>query len=296
MFTKLFFSGSVILALGLAAVLSLAGGVAGTLPCPVETSPEELVLRYKFPAGQLLRYQVTGETREITEVMGRTNETVVTSRKTQSFLGKDQKDGRHVLDATLDDWTMTILTSQGSLSPDLKSVKGKSFEMVLSPLGREVDVSGAESITFEIAGNTGNLAAGFKIFFPDLPDHAVKIGDSWPSSFVIEDQGGASSRRSEIRSENTFEAIETVDGMECARITSKLAGTISGKGNQQGLDLLFSGTIQGKDVWYFAPKEGIFVKSTSEVENEVTITVGGGQNMTVPMTQKQKSEVKWTGR
>ena len=286
----------VVVPVGIAVVLLLSGGVAGTPVRAAQTSQEPLVLRYAFPAGQLLRYQATSELRETTEVMGRTNETVITSQRTQSLAGKGQKDGQHVLGVTIDDWTMTILTSQGNLSPDLKSVKGRSFDMVVSPLGQEVDVSGAESITFEIAGNASNVAASFKLFFPDLPDKPVRIGDSWPSQFVIGDEKAASGRRSEVRSENTVDAFETVDGRACVRITSKLSGTVSGKGTQQGLDLVFAGTIRGTDVWYFAPKEGVFVKSTSEAVTEGTITVSGPQKMTIPMTQAQKSEAKLIGR
>jgi len=296
MITKRFSNGRPVLTVGLAAVVFFAGGAARTLPRVAVTSPEELVLRYKMLAGQVLRYQDAGETRETTEVMGQTNETVATSKKTQSFLGKGQKEGNHLLGVTIDDWTLTILSMQGNLSPDLKSVQGKSFDMVLSPLGVEVDVSGAESLTFEMAGGTQNVASGFKIFFPDLPDKPVKIGDSWPSSFVIENKSGTSVRRVEIQSVNTFEGLDTVDGMECARITSKQTGSISGTGNQQGLDLLFAGTIKGTDVWYFAPKEGIYVKSISDVVSETTITVSGAQAMTVPTTQKQKGEIKLVSR
>jgi len=296
MITKRFSNGRPVLTVGLAAVLFFTGGAAGTLPRVAVTSPEELVLRYKMPAGQVLRYQDTGETRETTEVMGQTNETVATGKKTQSFLGKGQKDGNHLLGVNIDDWTLTIFSGQGDLSPDLKSVQGKSFDMVLSPLGVEVDVSGAESLTFMMAGSTQNVASGFKVFFPDLPDKPVKIGDSWPSSFVIENKSGPSIRRVEIQSANTFEGLETVDGIECARITSKQTGNISGTGSQQGLELLFAGTVKGTDVWYFAPKEGIFVKSTSDVVSEMTITVSGAQSMTVPTTQKRKGEVKLVGR
>jgi hypothetical protein len=83
--------------------------------------------------------------------------------------------------------------------------------------------------------------------------------------------------------------------MECARITSKQTGSISGTGSQQGLELLFAGTVKGTDVWYFAPKEGIFVKSISDVVSEIIITVSGAQAMTVPTTQKRKGEVKLVG-
>lgn len=285
------------------AILVLAGCAARTATPSVGGAPAApamgltgLVLEYKMPAGLILRYRDAGKTVETTNVMGRSSETVVTNAGHQSFRAKGLKGTDHILSVTIDDAVMTIISPQGDLSPDLSSIRGKGFDMVLSPKGVEVDVSAAESLTFQIAGDVRNLASGFKIFFPDLPDKPVNLGDSWPASFVIEDKAGTMSRRNEIQMVNTFEAIETVDGMECLRIVSKLTGAVSGKGSQQGVDLLITGTTKGTDIWYFAPKEGRFVKSTSEAVSELTIAVTGPQSVTIPMTQKRTSEVKLVDR
>jgi hypothetical protein len=182
------------------------------------------------------------------------------------------------------------------MSPDLKPVVGKSLDMVLSPLGAEVDVTGAEAITYELAGNPRSAATFLKVFFPDLPANPVKVGDSWPSSYVIEEKSGPTSVRMEFQSLNTLEGWETVDGMECARITAKVTGTISGTGKQQGFDTSTDGTAKGKDVWYFAVKEGIYVKATSELAAEMTTSLTGAQSMTIPSTQTRTGEVKLVGR
>jgi hypothetical protein len=168
--------------------------------------------------------------------------------------------------------------------------------MVLSPLGQEGEISGAEAITYELAGSPRSAATFFKVFFPDLPDKAVKIGDSWPSSFTIEEKTGPTSMRLEFQSLNTFEGWETVDGLECARITAKVTGTMSGMGKQQGMDTSTDGTSKGKDVWYFAVKEGIFVKMMSELTSEMTTSLTGAQSMTIPTTQIRTGEVKLVGR
>jgi len=270
----------------------LAGGVQAA----PATGPAGIVLKYKMPAGLILRYQDAGKTVESTNVMGQSSETVATNSGLQSFQAKGLKGSDYILSVTIDDAAMSIISPQGDLSPDLSSIRGKGFDMVLSPKGVEVDVSAAESLTFQIAGIVRNLASGFKIFFPDLPDKPVKLGDSWPTSLVIDDKAGTMNRRNEIQIVNTFEAIETVDGMECVRIVSKLTGAVSGKGGQQGADLLITGTTKGTDIWYFAPKEGRFVKSTSEAVSELTIAVTGPHSVTIPMTQKRTSEVKLVSR
>jgi len=301
---KRFLAGRLALAAGTAAILILAGCASRTpkpsVPeapaVPAKTPPAGIILEYKMPAGQILRYQDHSETLEASDVMGQSIESKINSTSICSFQAKGRKEQNHLLGVTIDDMSLTINSPRGDLSPDMSPVKGKSFDMVLSPIGTEVDVSGAESITYQFVTGPRNVAAGFKTFFPDLPGKPVKVGDSWPSSFAIDEKSGATNMHIEFQAVNTLEGFENVDGMECARVSSKVTGTVSGTGSQQGADLLFKGTLKGGDIWHFAPKEGLFVKSTSEVVSEMTISVSGPQTMTIPTTQTRKSEVKLAGR
>jgi hypothetical protein len=278
-----------------AAALILAGCAAKT--AVVESAPAPgIVLQYKMPAGQVLRYSEVGEVKESGEVMGQTIESVTKAESAFSFRAKGAKEGNHLLEATIENMTIQIRSMQGELSPDLTPVIGKSFDMVLSPLGTEVDVSGAESIQYEFMGSTRNLASGFKIFFPDLPEKPVEIGDTWPSNFTIADKNETTDIRIEMQGVCTLDGFETVDGMECARIKSEYTGTIQGTGNQQGAELYFSGNAKGSDIWHFAVKEGLYVKSASDVVNELVIDVVGPQNLTIPTTQTRKGEVVLVSR
>jgi len=285
-------------AAGAAAVLVLAGCVAHT-PAPKvagmsvapKTKPAGVVLEYKMPAGRVLRYQSKEEMSQTTEAMGQKIETVATSTSSYAFQSKGLKDKNLLLGVTIEDMVMNMSNIQGDMSPDLKSVKGKSFDMVLSPLGAEVDVSGAESITYDFATGTRSVANNFKVFFPDLPGKSVKVGDSWPSNSAIDEKVGPADMRLDFQSVNTLEGFETIDGLECARIRARVTGTISGTGNQQGLEMLFGGTHQGTDIWYFAVQEGLFIKSTSDLTTDMTISISGAQAMTIPAKQTRKSEV-----
>lgn len=288
----------ILLGLGVAAVLALAGcavnatgpKVAGTAVAP-EPAPAGVVLEYKMPAGRVLRYQIKEDMTQKTEAMGQSIESVSTGTATYAFQSKGRKDRDLLLGVTIEDKTMSMTSIQGDMSPDMKSVKGKSFDMVLSPLGAEVDVSGAEAITYDFAAGTRSVVNDFKIFFPDLPGKPLKVGDSWPSSFAIAEKVGPADMRLDFQLVNSLEGFETVDGLECARIKANVTGTISGTGSQQGLEMIFGGTHQGTDVWYFAVKEGFFVKSTSELTTDATISISGPQNMTLPSKSTRKSEV-----
>jgi hypothetical protein len=295
---RAFFFGSAAVVL-----LILTGGCAstsGTRPTEAQAVPDArasgIVLEYKMPAGQVLKYQENSEMQQVSDIMGQSVKNTITSSGSYTFLAKGRKEKNFLLGVTIDDTSMGVTTPRGNMSPDLTSVKGKSFDMVLSPLGMEVDVSGAEAITYEFVTGKRNVASSFKIFFPVLPEKPVKVGDSWPSSYVVDEKSGEAGVRLEFRSVNTLERWETVDGMECARISAEVTGTVSGTGKQQGMDVSTEGTLKGKDVWYFAVKEGIFVKATSEVTTETTTSLTGAQTMTIPATQTRTGEVKLIGR
>jgi hypothetical protein len=289
----------------LAAVLILAGcaaksqapvvtAAAAKAPA-VKAAPAGVVLEYKMPEGRVLSYQNTGEAVEATDMMGQSVESHTTSSEAFTLRAKGRNKGDFLMGVTVDGMSMTMTGPQGDMSPDMTSLVGKTFDMVLSPLGQEVDVSGAEALTYQAATGTRNLAATFKLFFPDLPGKPLKVGDSWPSSAEAGEKTGAIELRLAFQNVNHFEGLETVDGVECARIRTKVTATINGTGNQQGMDMVFSGTGTGTDLWYFAVKDGIYVKSTGELKMDMSITVSA-MGMTIPVTTNRKGTVQLIAR
>lgn len=280
-----------------AVVLILAAGAA--LPASTSAAPQGAAkavnLEYKLASGKAWTYENSSDEAQIMEVQGQSMNTETKGTGKFTFKSKGLKDKNLLLGVSIDDMAISVTGVQGDMSPNLTAIKGKGFDMVLSPAGQELDVSGAEAITYDIAGETRNLSSGFKTFFPDLPGKPVKIGDTWPSSSGIEEKTGSMNIRVDLQNVHTLEGFETVDGMECARISTQVTGTITGTGNQNGADLTFSGTTKGKDVWYFAIKEGLLVKQTSESTSDMSIDVPAA-GMTIPMTQTSKGEVKLTAR
>lgn len=281
----------------LAAAVILVLAAAGSLATAVEPQAKPgkaVVLEYKMPAGRTLVYQAKTDQAQVMEIQGQTMDTQTANTSTMTFKSKGPKDKNLLLGVTIDNIAITVASSmQGDLSPNMDSLKGKSFDMVLSPLGAEVDVTGAEALTYDISGESGNLSSGFKTFFPDLAGKPVKAGDTWPSTSSVDEKTGSVNIHIDLQNVNTLEGFETVDGMECAKISSQVTGTVTGTGNQGGMDLTFSGTTKGKDIWYFAVKEGLLVKTTSDSTSEMSIDVSAA-GMTIPMTQTIKGEVTLT--
>lgn len=279
-----------------AVLLVLAAGAALATPsAPRSGGQAAVVLEYKMPANRALTYQISAEESQVLDIMGQIQESSVATVSHFTFKAKGKKDKDLLLGVTVDDISMSVTGPQGDMSPDMSSVKGKSFDMVLSPLGNEIDVSGAETISYALQGEVRNLSSGFKGLFPDLPGKPVKIGDTWPASVSVEEKMTSMTIRTDVEYVHKLDGIELIDGVECARVVSTVSGSISGSGSQMGQDMTFTGTVKGQDTWFFAIKDGTYVKATSEATSEVSIDLPAA-GASLPMTVKSKTELKLTGK
>jgi hypothetical protein len=213
------------------------------------------------------------------------------AESTYSVLSMGQKDGNLQLEVTIDNLSIHTKSPQREFSPDLASVVGKRFVMVLSPLGEELDVSGAESIEYTGPAGKRNLASRFQTVFPDASVQPVKVGNSWTTQDAIVEKGETGMITIRFQNAHTFAGIETVEGLECARIQAKVSGDVEGDGSQGGATYTVKGRYQGVDTWYFAYKEGILVKLLSSGTIDATIDVTSPQNITIPTKQELESEI-----
>jgi hypothetical protein len=274
-----------ILALFVLAGFAIQNVTAGAKPQAAVT------LAYKFPEGKTLTYQTTSTQTQNLDVMGQAVSTDSNSAIEFTLQPKGLKEGQYQLGVTVNSFKVEAQSPQGDMTADASSVVGKSFDMILSRLGKEIDTSGASAIRYSmgIAG-TRDLAASFQAFFPDLPEKSVKIGDSWPSEDSVTQKSDAGDIHINFNNVNTPEGFETVDGLECLRIKSAVTGKMTGNLEQQGMGLLFDAKIDGTQTWYFAVKEGVLVKTETKATIGGVITAGDPANITIPMTGEMRSE------
>lgn len=250
-----------------------------------------LILTYRIPEKQALNYRFSSDQTQDVEVMG---QTVTTENRMSigfSVLSKGLRDNGQLLGVRIESMKVDVKSLQGPLSLDMSAVMGKSFDMTISNLGKELDLSGAASIQYDM-GPSGkrNLASNFQAFFPDLPGRAIKMGESWTAEDLITDKTDSVEIRIRLKNEHKLDGYETVAGLECVRIKTAVTGTLEGKGEEQGMGLSFKGDIKGTDTWYFAYKEGLYVRQVSTASVEGSIETSGFQSMTIPLTQKMNME------
>ena len=276
----------VFLAIGL-----LAGCAAKE--APVYGDPQTgVILQYRMPEGQVLKYDSWGETHQVSDVMGQTIETDISSSMAFTIESKGQEENNHQLTITIDGMSLKVQSTTGELEPDMSTVIGKSFDMVFSSLGKEVELIGADAIEYDLGPEgTRNISTGFQDIFPNLAGRAVKIGDTWPDESTITEKSDTGDTTIHVTGTNTVVGFETVDGMECVKLTAEGSGTIESRGEQQGMELVTTGEIKGTATWFFAYKEGIFVKQINEGTVEGIIDVPS-QGVQIPYTRESTAEIK----
>jgi hypothetical protein len=270
----------------------ILAGCAAKLP--IWGDPQTgLILQYRMAKDQIQKYQLTINQTQDAEVMGQQMKTENKIKIAFIVKSKGLKEKNQQFGITIDSMSININGPQGEVTPDMSTVDGKSFDMTISGLGKEMDFSGAESIQYDL-GQAGkrDLASNFQAIFPDLAGKPVKIGDTWKSQDAITEKVGDGEIKISLESLNTMAGFETVDGLECAKITAKITGTLEGGGKQMGADLAFTGKIEGTETWHFAYKEGFFVNQVANILTKGTVSVSGPQEISIPMVQNMRVETK----
>ena len=251
---------------------------------------------YKLDKGQVLQYNSTADQIMSLEAMGQTMEITTDMIFKYTLLGTGINEEKNLVGKlTIDDMSMKTISFQGNTNPDVSKLLGKSFDLTFSPLGKELDFAGIEDLKIDL-GPTGGGVQSIKRFFKDilsdLPDKPVKIGESWEVKDEQTEPQGTMDVKSITTAVHTLEGYETVDGFECLKIVTKATGSLQGSGEQGGGQIDMEGDVETETIWYFAYKIGVFVKAVSDIFVEGTIAISGAQDMTLPMTQEAKSEVK----
>ncbi len=258
---------------------------------PLAESPETgLTLLYRLPPETGLYYVSESDIVQSVDFQGQAMVADIKQVMTFNLKPVSASEGRLTLEIIIDTLGLDTKSTMMNVSADVSNVLGKRFNMDLSDKGNELDVSGAEPIEYSIP-QTGNrsIALNFQTFFPDLPEQKIKIGDRWSETDTINEVSETEEVVLVLQSYNTFEGIESVGGYECVKVVSKLNGPRNATQNAQGMTITSKGEVEGVMTWYFAYKEGLYVKSVTESVDSSTVSISGGQSFTFPMTQNMKS-------
>jgi hypothetical protein len=276
------------LALVLLAGCAARKGAPGAPGAPAAGAAAKL--EYHFPPGKPVTYTSTEDMTQTMQVMNQYMNTESKKSLTFTITPGEVKNGKQALSIRVDSLSLSLTTPQGDFTADASQTVGKSFDMALTAVGEELDITGAELVQYSM-GPAGqrDVKSDFQSIFPNLAGKPVKIGDTWTVSDTTDVDEGGMKLTIITDNVNTFAGYEDVDGIQCARITTTSKGTVKGGGEQQGMKVTIDSTLDGNDIWFFAADRGLLAKITGDVAMAGTVQVGGAQGMSIPMKQQMKT-------
>jgi hypothetical protein len=187
------------------------------------------------------------------------------------------------LEIKIDTMAQNVESPQGSAGGPVNDVKGKVFNIIISPSGKIIDLSGASKVVYTIEGSgESNMNQSFLSYFPVLPKNSVQPGDTWTTNDTIDSKSQSNSVWMPVAAAFKYEGLEKINGIDCAKITATLTGTRKMTTQSQGMEIHTSGPFTGTQTLFFAVNEGYFVKQTvvSKMTGNIEIP---DQNMSFPV-------------
>jgi len=253
---------------------------------------DPIKLSYTFNDGKSISYLYSTAVTQNMDVNGQTINVLNNIDLAFSAKMTGKSDQNLKVQITIDSLSTKVESMQGTSGGKIKDVAGKSFNMIVSPLGKEIDVAEAEKLEYSVDGTQqSNLSQFFTHIFADLPENAIKVGDTWTKNDTITNKTSTSNTKQIVKSTNKFEGLEQVNGMECAKISSAVTGTLESTVQNNGMDILITGPVQGTVTIYFAVSKGYLVKQEVLTKMTGTVEITGAQNMSFPITMETSNKI-----
>jgi hypothetical protein len=271
----------------------LLSGICSLVLSQTSSGPVKLV--YNFPADKAIRYLSTSTMAQIMDIQGQSMQVDVNSAFGCFVKSAGNQDNDLKIEITVDTLGQTTNSPMGGSGGAITDIKGKTCTLIISPEGKVIDISGAAGLVYSIEGSgESNLSQTFSDFFPVLPQKAVAAGDTWNSTDSLTTKTPSMTMKTIDNTINKVEGFETVDGIECAKISTQHSGTITMNVQSQGNDIFIKGPFTGTSGFLFAIKEGYFIKMTSATKVNGNLDMTSPQQMSFPIVLDMKSvnEVK----
>jgi len=240
-------------------------------------------LEYNYPEGKSYKY-LSGT--KIVQTMDVNGESMLVNVlislgcevKSTGKIGENLK-----LEIKIDTMAQSVESPQGTGGGAINDVKGKVFNLIISPAGKTIDFTEATKIVYTLEGSgENNLGDSFRNYFPPLSTNELKPGDTWVTNDTIDTKSPTNTVWMPVESNYKFEGIKKIDGIDCAKISSTISGTRKMTTQSQGMEIRTSGPFTGTRVLLFAVKEGYMIKDSVASKMTGTIEIAD-QNMNFPV-------------
>ena len=240
-------------------------------------APREVNPVYRLAAGAPQQYRVIYTQKVAMYIDGQ----VVNARRTYktAFTLTHEGTAANGFRATIavDGLTAGLSTIDGSETFDSNPIIGKHLDTTLDRKGGAPGYTGSlpTLTTGAITGGDVDVAFLFDYAFPRLPEGPVTVGNMWRVKSTRTQIEGTIPVTTEVSTTHQLAGFETVDGIDCLKIDTRLAATLEGFIEDTAPPWMYKGTLRGAGTWYFAIEEGYLVSLTLEEVTQGSMTIDG---------------------
>ncbi len=261
---------------------------------PAQNSGGPVTLQYKYPAGKAVSYLTNSTMVQIMDIQGQIMQSDVKSAFGCTVISAGSADNNLKLEVMVDTIGQTTVSPMGSAGGAVQGIKGKLCVLVIAPDGKVIDLADAAAFTYNIEGSgETNLSQTLGDYFPRLPANPVNPGDTWNLTDSVVTASASLTMKTIDTSVNKMEGSETVNGIECAKISSQHTGTMTMTVQNQGMDIFIRGPYTGTSEYLFAVNEGYLVKLTSSTKLKGNLEISSmGMEMPIGIEMNAVTEMK----
>lgn len=270
--------------LALTAVIIIFSGISGSY-----LRAQVVNLSYGYQTDNPVKYTLKSSMVQMMDIQGQAMETTMSSIFGCTVKREGTASASLILEISVDTIAQYMESPMGASGGSAYGVKGKSCQVIIEPSGKVTDLSGAEKLVYTLESGQNNLSETMSDFFPIMPNREVKEGDTWSFSDTITTMSPSSRTTKIENAESKLVGFETVNGIECAKISTTHSGSIRMDMEAQGMEISMQGPYTGTSECLFAIREGYFLKlaTHSVVEGNFELPAMG---MAFPMTMDTKGE------
>ena len=236
------------------------------------TGKAALELAYSLVPGQSFTIKSEGTQRMESDQMGQViTVDILSSNETRYQVLTKKSDGALEMESEYITMKQSAESPMGDNDTDFSSWIGKKVQFTMSPQGKMSDYKGFDQLG-EIGTATGEKISGemveenmSSIFF-ELPDHPLKLGESWTENDTRDIPYGGSTLKTESKTTYTVAGKLKKDGDNCLRIDIAGLTKLSGEFEQEGMKLSLTRETKVTGIIYFSTDKGMYISTETNSE------------------------------
>ncbi len=262
-------------------ILSIAGCAANKPNWKESINKQGMAFSYNLKKGDTHAYRFTMNNNTSQEMAGQTQETNITNKSVVHYKVKEVlKNGKFAIESAIDSTAISSSNPMmNQMNALLQKTLNKPVELIVTKTGEIDTVKGLDA--FPTVQGGANWKQTFESLFIKLPKKPVKIGDSWSESKTLHKKSGPLNMTINSKTKYLLKSIQPYKGVDCLFITFSNDLSLSGKGNQAGMELNYSANGSGSGKIYFDPASStfLFMSTESNVDGNVSLP---SRNMEIP--------------